>query len=311
MARPLILDRSPGTGQLLHLCTFSDNRHTQGALMIRRTLGKTGLEVSVLGFGGSELGFDAGVSVERVAALLHPAIESGLNVIDTASAYLASETLLGEALKGKRQQVLVFTKCGATDGFSRSDWSPSGIRRQVEHSLRALRTEYVDVLQLHSCGLDVLERSDAIETLETLQREGKTRFIGYSGDGAPAVWAARSGRFDTLQTSINVADQQVLDEALPLARAASMGVIAKRPVANAAWRSGAVPPNSSYHQEYWRRLRVLEFDLTQLPLSEAVGTALRFTVFSTRRLDRDCRNVFARALERECSVARQRAPASG
>ncbi|MBM4780026.1 MAG: aldo/keto reductase, partial [Archangiaceae bacterium] len=140
--------------------------------MHRRMFGKTGLEVSVLGFGGSELGFDDGVTDQKVAALLHPAIDAGLNVIDTASAYLASEQLLGRALVGRRDQVHLFTKCGATDGFSRSDWSARGIRSQLEQSLRALKTDHVELLQLHSCGIDTLERGEAIDALETLKREG-------------------------------------------------------------------------------------------------------------------------------------------
>lgn len=241
--------------------------------------GKTGLEVSVLGFGGAELGFDDGVTDQQVAALLHPAIDAGLNVIDTASAYLASEQLLGRALVSRREQVHLFTKCGATDGFSRSDWSARGIRTQLEQSLRALKTDRVELLQLHSCGIDTLERGEAIDTLEALKREGKTRFIGYSGDGDAAVWAVKCGRFDALQTSINVADQLVLEQALPLAAKASMGVIAKRPVANVAWRFGEEGPDDGYHSSYWRRLRALDFEFTKLPLKEAVGIALRFTAF--------------------------------
>lgn len=247
--------------------------------MMQRAFGKTGLEVSVLGFGGAELGFDEGVTDHQVAALLHPAIDAGLNVIDTASAYLASEQLLGRALVGRRDRVHLFTKCGATDGFSRSDWSARGIRSQLEQSLRALKTDHVELLQLHSCGIDTLERGEAIDTLEALKREGKTRFIGYSGDGDAAVWAVKCGRFDALQTSINVADQLVLEQALPLAEKASMGVIAKRPVANVAWRFGDEGPDDGYHSSYWRRLRVLDFEFTKLPLKEAVGVALRFTAF--------------------------------
>lgn len=247
--------------------------------MMQRAFGRTGLEVSVLGFGGAELGFDEGVTDQQVAALLHPAIDAGLNVIDTASAYLASEQLLGRALVGRRDTVHLFTKCGATDGFSRSDWSARGIRAQLEQSLRALKTDRVELLQLHSCGIDTLERGEAIDTLEALKREGKTRFIGYSGDGDAAVWAVTCGRFDALQTSINVADQLVLEQALPLAAKASMGVIAKRPVANVAWRYGDGGPDDGYHSNYWRRLRTLDFEFTKLPLKKAVGVALRFTAF--------------------------------
>jgi aryl-alcohol dehydrogenase-like predicted oxidoreductase len=247
--------------------------------MERRTFGKTGLQVSVLGFGGAELGFDDGVDEARAAAVLHPAIEAGLNVVDTASAYLASEQLLGKVLQGKRDKILLFSKCGATDGFSRSDWSAAGIRAQVEQSLKALKTDHLDLLQLHSCAVAVLEKGEAIETIEALKREGKTRFIGYSGDAERAAWAVKSGRFDTLQTSINVADQAVLEAILPAAAKAGMGVIAKRPVANVAWKHGDDGPANSYHGTYFDRLRALDFDFTRGPLAQAVDIALRFTVF--------------------------------
>lgn len=244
-----------------------------------RPFGRTGLQVSVLGFGGAELGFDDGVDEARAAAILHPAIDAGLNVIDTASAYLASEQLLGKVLQGKRDQLLLFSKCGATDGFSRSDWSAAGIRAQVEQSLKALKTDHLDLLQLHSCAVAVLEKGEAIDTLDALKREGKTRFIGYSGDAERAAWAVKSGRFDALQTSINVADQRVLEELLPAAEKAGLGVIAKRPVANVAWKHGEGGPTNSYHRTYWERLRALDFDFTKLPLPEAAELALRFTVF--------------------------------
>lgn len=246
--------------------------------MERRTFGRTGLQVSVLGFGAAELGFDQGVTDARVAALLHPALDGGLNVIDTASAYLASEQLIGRALVGRREGVLLFSKCGKTDGFKRNDWSAAGMRAQVEHSLKALRTDHLDLLQLHSCGLDVLKKGEAIDTLEALRREGKTRLIGYSGDGPNAVWAVKCGRFDALQTSINVADQRVLGEALPLAVAAGMGVIAKRPVANVVWKYGTTLPPDAYHHSYWERMRRLDFDFTRRQLSESVEIALRFTL---------------------------------
>lgn len=248
--------------------------------MHRRPFGKTGLTVGALGLGTAELGFDEDVTEEKVKGLVLPAIDAGLDVIDTASAYLASEELLGKVLKGRRSAVHLFTKCGAADGFSRSDWSARGIRGQLERSLTALQTDRVDLLQLHSCGVDVLERGEAIDVLEALKREGKTRFIGYSGDGLAAQWAVKSGRFDSLQTSINVADQQVLEQILPAAAQAQLAVIAKRPIANVAWRSGDQAPAEAYHRTYWQRLRTLDYDFLRTPLEEAAAIALRFTVFT-------------------------------
>src|ERR671923_265666 len=102
-------------------------------------------------------------------------------------------------------------------------------------------------------------------------------YIGYSGDGEAARYAVESGRFDTLQTSISIADQEAIDLTLPPARAREMGVIAKRPIANAVWRY-ARKPAEPYYQTYWTRLRALDFDFVRAGGAAVAATALRFTL---------------------------------
>jgi aryl-alcohol dehydrogenase-like predicted oxidoreductase len=99
--------------------------------------------------------------------------------------------------------------------------------KSIERSLRRLRTDYVDLLQLHSCTAAVLERTDLTQTLLEAQESGKARFIGYSGDSKDAVAAINTGVFDTLQTSINLADQEAITLTLPAAHERSMGILAK------------------------------------------------------------------------------------
>jgi aryl-alcohol dehydrogenase-like predicted oxidoreductase len=243
--------------------------------MERRRLGRTGLRVSVLGFGGSEIGYE-GASQATVDRLLGSALDAGLNVIDTAECYDKSEQLIGGALGARRAEVLLFTKCGHASGWGRADWRQAPILASIERSLQRLRTDHVDLVQLHSCGEDVLRRGEAIRALQTARERGLTRFIGYSGDGAAARYAVDCGAFDTLQTSISVADQEPLDLTLPLAREREMGVIAKRPIANAAVSAGKKPGRWSYGYEYWRRLQKLDYEF--LERRDAVATALRFTL---------------------------------
>jgi aryl-alcohol dehydrogenase-like predicted oxidoreductase len=250
--------------------------------MERRRLGKTGMEASVLGFGGSEIGYQR-ASPKAVERLLGGALDAGLNVIDTAECYEDSEELIGRAVGGRRGDYHLFTKCGHARGEWRADWRPEALLRSIERSLKRLRTDRVDLVQLHSCSLDVLRRGDAIRALETARERGWTRFIGYSGDGAAARWAVESGRFDTLQTSVSIADQEALELTLPLACERGMGVIAKRPIANVAWRY-ARKPAEPYYQAYWQRLRALDYPfLRGRPFlrgkaAGAVRTALRFTL---------------------------------
>jgi aryl-alcohol dehydrogenase-like predicted oxidoreductase len=244
--------------------------------MERRRMGKTDMDASALGFGGSEIGYQQ-ASPRTVARLLGSALDAGLNVIDTAECYEDSEELIGTALGKRRGEVYLFSKCGHARAEARSDWRGEALSRSIERSLRRLATDRLDLIQLHSCGLDVLQRGDAITALERARERGLVRYIGYSGDGAAARWAVESGRFDTLQTSVSIADQEAIDLTLPAARAAGMGVIAKRPIANAAWRH-ARKPAEAYYQEYWERLRKLDYPFLKAKGDIAVRTALRFTL---------------------------------
>ena len=244
--------------------------------MERRRLGTTDMVVSVLGFGGSEIGYGR-ASARTVARLLGSALDAGLNVIDTAECYEESEALIGAAIGSRRGECYLLTKCGHPRGFGRGDWRPASLIASIERSLKRLRTDRLDLIQLHSCELADLRRGDAIEALERARERGWARYIGYSGDGEAARYAVECGRFDTLQTSVSVADQEALDLTLPLATSRGMGVIAKRPLANVAWRY-ARKPAEPYYQAYWSRLRALDYPFLRDGSDAAVATALRFTL---------------------------------
>ncbi len=244
--------------------------------MERRRLGGTDIVASVLGFGGSEIGYQR-VGARTVARLLGSALDAGLNVIDTAECYVDSEALIGRAIGPRRREFYLFTKCGHARGWSRPDWRPAPLLASIERSLRRLATDYLDLIQLHSCSLAELQKGDAIAALERARERGWARYIGYSGDGEAARYAVECGRFDTLQTSVSIADQEALDLTLPPARARPMGVIAKRPLANVAWRY-ARKPAEAYYQTYWSRLRALDYPFLRDASDTAVATALRFTL---------------------------------
>ena len=245
--------------------------------MEKRRLGKTDMDVSVLGFGGSEIGYEH-ASRETVAELLNSALDAGLNVIDTAECYYNSEELIGEAVGTRRKDFYLFTKCGHPHGMeSSANWSKASILESAERSLQRLKTDRLDLLQLHSCSEAELKKGEVIDALQTARDKGYTRYIGYSGDSHAAHFAVQSGAFDTLQTSINIADQEAINLTVPLAREKQMGIIAKRPIANAAWKTGHRPIDS-YHHEYWERLRKLNYDFLRGDVNNAISIALRFTL---------------------------------
>lgn len=244
--------------------------------MKKRTLGNTGMEVTELGFGGAEIGYEK-ADQATVDKLLNSALDAGLNLIDTAECYLASEESIGQAVGRRRKDYFLFTKVGHASGLEGKDWDPELLTRSIDRSLQRLRTDFVDLIQLHSCPVELLRQGDGIEVLRKARQAGKTRFIGYSGDSEAAAYAVECGAFDTLQTSVSIADQWSIEHSIPLARARNMGVIAKRPIANAAWKTGRKPA-SAYHHTYWDRLGVLNYEFLRRDLAEAVGTALRFTL---------------------------------
>ncbi len=245
--------------------------------MENRQFGNTDMQVSVLGFGGSEI---RGSSMADVERLLGSALDAGLNVIDTAECYGDSEDLIGRAVSMRRDDYYLFTKCGHNVGEELPDypdWDPRLLEVSIDRSLRRLRTDHVDLLQLHSCSLDVLRKGDVVKVLEKAKREGKTRYIGYSGVDEDARYAIRSGVFDTLQISISIADQQNIDFTLPMATERNMGIIAKRPIANSAWLDPDMN-KESYGYSYWQRLQTLKYDFLQSGPATSVATALRFTL---------------------------------
>ena len=235
------------------------------------------MQVSVLGFGGAEIGFE-GATEETVARLLKGALDAGLNVIDTGECYEGSEELIGKTVADRRADYYLFTKCGHPRGIGSEDWSTASLLESIERSLRRLRTDRLDLIQLHTCSETVLRKGDAIAALQTAREKGYARYLGYSGDGRAARYAVECGAFDTLQTSINIADQEAIDLVLPRAREQQLGVIAKRPVANVAWKESH-KPIAAYHHVYWERLNKLRYDfIRDLPMEESVAHALRFTL---------------------------------
>lgn len=236
------------------------------------------MDVSGLGFGGAEIGFE-GASEETVSTLLNSALDAGLNVIDTAECYRGSEELIGRTITDRRNEFYLFTKCGHPHGAeSGANWSRDSILQSIQRSLQYLKTDKIDIVQLHSCSESELRKGEAIAALQTAREKGYTRYIGYSGDSRAAHFAVECGAFDTLQVSISIADQEAIDLTMPLAREKKMGVIAKRPLANVAWKTGHKPIDS-YHHEYWERLRKLNYDfLHTSDLEKTISIALRFTL---------------------------------
>jgi aryl-alcohol dehydrogenase-like predicted oxidoreductase len=239
----------------------------------RRAFGGTGLEVSALGLGGGQIG-NSNLPEPVAERLLHQVLDLGLNLIDTARGYGQSEARIARYLGKRRRDVVLSTKVGyGVAGVS--DWTADSVRLGVDEALQKLQTDWIDIVHLHSCSLEVLQRGEVITALDDARQAGKLRVAAYSGENQALDFAIASGRFQAVQTSISLADQRNLAGALPQMQARGLGVIAKRPVANAPWRF-ETRPYGQYAEEYWYRWQTMRLNPRGLPWQEL---ALRFVAF--------------------------------
>ena len=197
----------------------------------RRTLGRTGLDVTTLGYGAMELrGAPAGpeVSEEQAARVLGAVLDAGINFIDTSPDYGRSEELIGQCIAHRRAEYFLASKCGCVPGAGMGGQhihTAENIRAGVEQSLRRMRTEYLDLVQFHrSLTRAEFEEHGALQALQDLQRVGKVRFIGVSGTLPNLDEQVAMGVFDAFQIPYS-ALQREHETIIARASAAGAGII--------------------------------------------------------------------------------------
>jgi len=250
----------------------------------KNNFGDTGESISKLGIGLSEIGRISVDESQNIDNLLNSAIDLGINFFDTSACYGNSEDFLGRAISNRRDEFFLATKCGhyidsnepgLISGNNQDQaWTIKTLVESVDRSLKRMKTDYIDLIQLHSCDLEKLKQGDVIETIEKMKQSGKVRFIGYSGDNEAAQWASLDARFDSIQTSFNILDQGAKRMVFPGVEKTNKGLIAKRPIANGSWGVDNSP--SDYANEYHRRYKIikskgikLETELNSIELSLA------------------------------------------
>tara|TARA_B100000949_G_scaffold26513_1_gene20043 strand:+ start:92 stop:1015 length:924 start_codon:yes stop_codon:yes gene_type:complete len=247
--------------------------------------GSTGFETSRLGVGLSEIGSFELSDQAQATNVLNTALDNGINFLDTSACYGISEELVGNGVSQRRDDYFLATKAGhIARGYEGEAWTFQTVVDSIDRSLRLLQTDHVDVVQLHSCDIDVLEKGDAIRALQEAQQAGKTRFIGYSGDNESAHWAVDSGLFATLQTSYNLVEQRARTTGLlEKAIAKGMGTIIKRPIAGGVWGKSrpdaADQTASNYNTPYLDRAKsVRTLGPIENEPDDAILTSLGYTL---------------------------------
>ncbi len=190
-----------------------------------RNLGRTGLRVSEISLGTSQTFRVAARDDEsRCIRIVHEALDQGVNFFDTSPSYWDSERVLGRALEGRRSEALIATKVRAEDKAS--------ARASIERSFEFLRTDVIDLLQIHS----MLAWREVTPVIQEYQRQGRIRFIGLTEDKpdnfAEMLLAMRTGLYDSVQILYSLADKRCCEEVLPLAQEMNIGVVVVRTILN-------------------------------------------------------------------------------
>ncbi|PZS35470.1 MAG: aldo/keto reductase [Pseudonocardiales bacterium] len=237
-----------------------------------RRLGESGLVVSVVGLGTNNLGMK--LDDEQSRAVVDAAFDEGITLFDTSDSYGASEERLGALLEGRRDDVVLATKFGSDvrrrGGDNGEDWDARGsrryIRRAIESSLTKLRTDWIDLYQLHRPD-PATPIEETLSALSDLVREGKVRYIGSSNFAgwqvADAEWTSRTGgheRFISAQNEYNLLKREVEDDMVPALEEYGVGLLPFFPLASGLltgkYRRGEPPPKGS-RIEAWGRESVL------------------------------------------------------
>lgn len=221
-----------------------------------RTLGKTGLNVSVIGVGTWQFGGEWGKNFtqEEVDSILEKAKELGINLIDTAECYgdHLSESLIGNYLqKTNREDWIIATKFGHhfVRNFERSrHFDAKDVLKQLDASLKALKTDYIDIYQAHSCTDEEFDNDDLWTMLDKQKQAGKIRHIGISlrkNDFVYQTKRASEVGASVIQVVYNRLDRKPEEEILPICREQNLGVLARVPLAS-GYLSGKYKPGATF-----------------------------------------------------------------
>jgi len=208
--------------------------------MNKRLLGRTGIKVSEISFGGVEIGLPYGIGVDsqegmlaesEAIKLLHAALDNGVNFFDTARMYGKSEDIMGKAFKDRRDEVVICTKCKHLPIDKKKAPVPNELKEIINNSfkesLSALQTNYIDLYMIHNANLEILENQEIADAFIQLKKDGAIRAAGVSTYSlAETKQAIESGIWDVIQLSFNLMDQRQAD-LFPYAQQNNIGIMVR------------------------------------------------------------------------------------
>lgn len=246
-------------------------------------LGRTGLHVTRLGYGAMELRGPRiwkgrPVAGEEADRILNAVLDAGINFIDTANDYGRSEEFIGRFISTRRGEYVLATKCGCCvrrkDEFADETphvWTRENLFRGLEESLKRLKTDYVDLMQLHNPTVEQCDDGNLVEVLEDMRRQGKVRFIGCSSTDPDLSIYTERGVFDVLQVRYSALERQH-EHSVQRAADKEAGVIIRGGVARGEPGKGLGGP------DLWARLNAARLDELLEPGETRTQFLLRFTL---------------------------------
>jgi aryl-alcohol dehydrogenase-like predicted oxidoreductase len=251
--------------------------------LTKRTLGCTGLSVTDLSYGamevrGSRIWGGRPVTEEQAQTILNAVLDTGINFIDTANDYGRSEEFIGKYLSGRRSEFYIATKCGCT--VVRKDentddtphvWTRENLFRGLHGSLERMKTDYVDVMQLHNPSVEQTQQGDLVAVLQEMKQQGKVRFIGCSSTHPHIETYINMGVFDVFQIPYS-ALERAHEQAITQAARAGAGTIIRGGVARGE------PGEGLGNQDRWAAFEKANLDELRQEGESRTAFLLRFTL---------------------------------
>lgn len=284
----------------------------------KREIPRMGISVTFLGFGALEIGRDWGLGDRRerqkpdekqAGKVLHTALDLGINLIDTASAYHRSEERIGKFLSSRRHEFILATKCGehSNEPDTYYDFSYRAVKESIDRSLKRLQTDVIDIMQIHfgPNPEQVIEDGETLAAMKDAQKEGKIRYLGASIDGELATMLIESGDFDVMQLGYNLLNQKN-EQNIALCLEKGIGVFIRSGLAAGLLSSRVLP---HLNEEFAQKKKVLALlELVEGDGDKLTALALQFLyrnpgissiLVGTKKPERIQQNIYL--LEREIS----------
>ena len=251
----------------------------------KRTIKRMSTAVTFVGFGALEIGRNWGMGSdtqrpddEAAGITLNTALDVGINLIDTASAYHRSEERIGKYIANRRDSYVLASKCGeySEEPHTHYDFSYDAIARSIDKSLKLLQTDVIDLMQIHfgPNPKDVLDKGETVAAMKDAVKQGKVKYLGASIDGELATRCIKSGDFDVMQLGYNLMNQGNEDN-IKLAHENGIGVLIRSGLGNGLFTPRVLDNLENLNERQQPRMRKL-LELVNNDIDLLMSLALNF-----------------------------------